>query len=142
MSERIASIGKIRRIADHPRQMIMQFSESKTKQAPAEACDINSIMARMLKGGSAMFNRMQGIYADVSNLAGFDYGTAQTVLETVRDQFMLLPANVREFFRNDPQTFLEFCGKSENRAKAVELGLIVEDKAVTDESKVVVSPQV
>lgn len=124
----------IRRVKDHPRQVLMDFSPSRTKQAPAEACDVNSIMARYARTGVLPVMRMQGAYADVSGLSGFDYGQAQELLQRCNDAFMLLPAEVRASMDNDPAKFVQFVQDPANRDKAVELGLIA--KAPVEPEKV------
>lgn len=128
MSDRLLGKPTCRRIYDRPRQTIMTFSESRTKQSPAEACDVNSIMARYTRTGLLPVTRMQGVYADVSALSGVDFGSAMAVVQKVEERFMDLPVHVREYFRNSPQAFFEFVHDPKNRDKAIELGLCKEVK--------------
>ncbi|WNK12762.1 MAG: internal scaffolding protein [Microvirus sp.] len=124
-------------VRDPRRRAVRWFPEgpSMTRQAEAEACDINNIMARYQKTGVIdHLNRFQGEYADVAA-----YGSFQESLELVeraRAAFMTLPSSVRAEFGNDPGRFLDFAQDPANLDKMIEMGL-APAKAVKDGSPVV-----
>lgn len=103
---------------------IGDFEPTLAKQAPAAACDINSIMKRYHATGFLPPNRGEGRYGDVSMLSGADFATAVAMVDVVRQSFADLPSQVRDRFSNDPQAFLDFLGDVSNRDEAVEMGLI------------------
>lgn len=129
MSDRLVEVIKPRKVYDRPRQVVAEFGPSRTKQAPAEACDVNSIMARYVKAGFIRPGQIPmlspgGQYADVSALSGTNYGDAVAVVQRVNEAFDALPAVVRDRFKNDPQGFLAFISDPANKAECVKLGLI------------------
>lgn len=133
MSDRVVDVIKPRRVADRPRQAILEFPPTRTKQAPAEACDVNSIMARYVKAGFMRSGGMPnlapgGEYADVSALSGTDYGDAVAKVQRVNEAFDALPAQMRDRFKNNPQGFLEFISDPANTLECVKLGLFVQEK--------------
>lgn len=95
--------------------------ESPTVQASKDECDINVIVNKYLRTGE-MPGVRQGVYADISEMV--DLRDAIHMVNDAQQSFMELPANVREFFRNDPTALVEFAADPRNRDKAIELGLI------------------
>lgn len=102
---------------------------SRTKAEFAEDADINVIWARFQKTGHfpsvEEMGGPQPMYGDFSS--GEDFLAAATRVKEAQESFELLPAGVRERFRNDPKELLDFVSDEGNRAEALELGL-VEDK--------------
>lgn len=93
-----------------------------TEKGHEGATNINKIMARAMKTGLMKRRTDQPKYGDFTGAA--DY---QTSLERVREakkDFMLLPADVRKRFENNPGLMIEFLGNEENIEEALELGLI------------------
>lgn len=135
MIDREIDICEPRRVADHPRQILSEFPPTRTKEAPAEATDVNKIMARYVKAGFMRPGGMPnlapgGEYADVSALSGTDYGDAVAKVQRVNEAFDALPAQMRDRFKNDPQGFLAFISDPANTAECVKLGLFVQEKPV------------
>lgn len=96
---------------------------TRTKQQFKDECNINVIMDRFKKTGQLpTMIKQNPQFADFS-----DMPTYKEALELVlysNDQFMALPANVRERFRNDPANFLEFASNPENAEEMAKLGLM------------------
>ena len=61
-----------------------------------------------------------------------DYRTAVDAIKKATDAFMEMPAGVRSRFENDPQLFMEFFSKDENRAEAEKLGLVLPKPVVPE----------
>lgn len=97
-------------------------SPSLTSQHPADEVDINKIMARIQKGQTVLTSAGQPFYGDVSELDGLQ--DALIKVQEANELFMQFPADVREKFDNDPVKMVEFLENSENRDKAIELGLV------------------
>lgn len=96
---------------------------TQTIQSEKDACDLNKIYEKYTKTGiMTNVRRDQPTYGDFSNIV--DYHTAVMRVQEAEEQFMTLPARIRARFKNDPGELIEFLGKDENRAEAIELGLI------------------
>lgn len=93
-----------------------------TVQAPASELNINSIVARILKGGTAPVYGGKPFYGDVSEFDGLQ--DAYIKIQEAEDLFMQFPAEVREKFDNDPVKFVEFFEDPKNREEAIKLGFI------------------
>lgn len=102
--------------------------ESLTQQHFADECDINKIMERYRQTGY-LTNPLQrptreATFGDFTQVT--DYQQAQAIVLQAQEQFMSLPATVREEFQNSPARFLEFMNDmNEEQAKKAEmLGLV------------------
>lgn len=111
-------------------------SPSLTLQGPAVEADINYIakayglnaMSKLPLPAEAMDPRY---YGDLSEAPR----TLQDVLDMVRDaekKFGMLPAETRKFFNHSPAALWEFVHNPENKAKAIELGIMVAPPAPLD----------
>lgn len=101
---------------------------SLTKQADAEAADINYIMKRYEKTGQLPeMIRAEPRYGDFSDAPSFQ--EALHIVAQAEEQFMALDARVRAEFENDPGRMLEFIDSlnhdPEKNRKLVEKGLAV-----------------
>lgn len=96
--------------------------KSMTRQSEAGSCDINAIMRGYEKTGVLPVEAREAVFADVSTLGSFR--EVLDVIQAATEGFMELPARVRARFDNDPVAFVDFCGRPENRAELVELGLV------------------
>lgn len=105
--------------------------DSLTVQADSQDTDINVIMARYAKTGQLPPLARLPSYGDFDGIS--DYREAIEAVREAEDLFMQLPAKVRLRFENDPQQFVEFCDKPENRLELAELGLL--EKGVADAIK-------
>lgn len=95
---------------------------SKTRQADKDSCDINIIVDRLLKKG--IVPRMAGgvaKYGDFSS--GLDFKETLDRIMEAEDQFMELPAKVREACDNDPGRFLDLVADPEKREELEKLGM-------------------
>lgn len=93
-----------------------------TVQAQANETDINQIMKRVEKGLMVNANATEGRFEDISEFNGL--ADAIIKVQKANEEFMSLPADLREEFDNDPVKLVEFLSDEGNRAKAEELGLI------------------
>lgn len=105
----------------------------KTKQAMANECDINSIIAKAVKAGGLPRSEKLALYADVSNVP--DYHTAHEIVLRAQAQFQALPSLVRDRFNNEPANFLAFMHDEKNQDEAIELGLI--EKPLENKTEIV-----
>lgn len=105
---------------------------SRTKQADAEACDINNLMKKYEKTGvlEHMGNN-PGRYEDLP--MGLDYQRALNLAITAKDSFDALPGTLRALFDNDAETFLNFMDDPENEQEIIDLGLRSPEELETDE---------
>lgn len=101
---------------DHP------WDASKTQQHFAEDADINTIVRRFNLTGELPTDFRSPQYGDFTGVS--DYQTALDSVIAADNEFMRLPAEVRERFNNDPQQLLDFVSDSKNRDEAAKLGLL------------------
>lgn len=94
---------------------------SPTVQAEKDNCDINVIMKRYGVTGQMAPPARIPQYGDFEGIT--DFQSAQNAVASAKSAFMELPADVRTFFKNDPQQYLAFCSDPNNLDKMVELGL-------------------
>lgn len=107
---------------------ISDFGPSKTKQEFADESDINHILDQYEETGLIpMSDGRTPIYGDFSAPELQNYHQALNIVAGTQELMGRLPAKIRETFDNDPMKVLAFCENPDNRAKAIELGLI--DKA-------------
>lgn len=94
-----------------------------TIQSERESCDINKIVAQHLRTGIMTNVRTSPLeYGDFNGTD--DYATAQMRIQEADEAFMSLPAELRFRFKNDPAQLIEFLNDENNRAEAIELGLV------------------
>lgn len=112
----------------YPRRPALDFSDqsiegnvSRTVQSAKEDCDINKIVTRALRTGIALVNGREPMYGDFSS--GEDYLSLMNRIAKTEQNFMLLPADVREKFGNSPAALFDWLAKEENFEEAAELGL-------------------
>lgn len=106
--------------------------ESLTVQDEAE--DVNDIMRKFGITGKLPTNLRMPLSGDFTNV-----GTYQEALQAIREaqnQFMMLPAAIREHFRHDPQRFMEFIEDEKNAQEGEKLG-IWKLRRASDEAKAV-----
>lgn len=104
---------------------VCQYNDEPTLtiQSEKDACDIDKIVSKFKTTG-LMTNVRQDTpqYGDFSEVT--DYQTALIRIQEADEAFMTLPAAIRKRFDNDPGKLIQFLENSENRAEALELGLI------------------
>lgn len=98
--------------------------EPRTQQSSRDECDINSIVAKCLRGADLSLFARSDVpqYGDFTNLP--DYRTSLLMVNMARDMFMALPAELRFRFANDPAQLLDFLDDEKNRDEARKLGLL------------------
>ncbi|QCS36262.1 minor capsid protein [Capybara microvirus Cap1_SP_192] len=79
-------------------------------QAYADSVDLDLILAQFAAGNEEVFNRVQGFYADVSDMPN-SYAEMLNTIQSSKEFFVSLPAEVKEKFNND---FGEFMVASES----------------------------
>lgn len=114
---------------------------SMTRQEFLADADINNILKRYQETGFLVDpsrpSSLQPMFGDFSNVQ--DYQSALDALIVAQDNFMKLPARVRDRFNNDPGEFLKFVENPENADELVKMGLAKKPaaKPVEDKSPVV-----
>lgn len=96
--------------------------ESLTQQHFAKDADVRNIIKQYDKTG-LIANVARGVaqYGDYSEVN--EYRESLDMVNRANDNFMQLPAQLREMFGNDAGTFFEFATNPENEQKMIELGL-------------------
>lgn len=118
------------------RQKSLNSGELVTKQSEVARTNINSIMAKYQKTGHIPQVTATPMYGDVSQAPA--YQAACEIVAKAKQQFDALPAQIRDYFKNDPANMLEFVNNPDNKDKMIELGLakksdfIVEEPVVTE----------
>lgn len=125
---------KVYSLYNRPPKVVLKCSGKMVDQSFRDECDINNIMLRSMQTGSlvdpaqvARATRMP-MYEDVSAMPE-SFMDAQVYVMEASAMFDELPSGVRQKFGNNVQKLLEFLADKNNRAEAVELGLIAKDKA-------------
>lgn len=95
---------------------------SLTHQSFKEECDINEIVRRFGLTGELPNDYTPPVSGDFTNVT--DFQSAMNAVRAAEEQFMLVPAHIRERFNNDPQRLIEFLENDANRAEALTLGLL------------------
>lgn len=96
--------------------------EARTEQSHKNQCDIKNIVRRYAEAGQPLPAVQPGEF-DQTNMP--DFFQAQLVVQRGLSAFAAQPAAIRDRFRNDPKTFMEFLGDSRNDEEAIKLGLKV-----------------
>lgn len=105
----------------------------RTKQAHLRECDINTIIKQFSSTGMLAHisaKAAQGAYMDLPD--PIDFQQAQNILIEGERAFASLPSKLRDRFDNQVAPFLEFLQDPNNKAEAIELGLIPRPQAPAD----------
>lgn len=100
----------------------------RTQQQFQAECDINQVVRRLSAGQPVPAPKNVGRYGDFASVP--DFWAANNLLIRAREQFMSLPARVRERFKQDPAEMLAFVADRKNFDEARKLGLL-SDEAVS-----------
>jgi len=92
-------------------------------QDQRDEVDINTIVRRFGLTGQLPSDVRAPQFGDFTGVR--DYQSAMNAVLEAEASFMLMPAEVRARFDNDPQAFLEFCSDAANKDEARKLGLLV-----------------
>lgn len=95
---------------------------SRAQQQFRDECDINTIVERFGLTHEVPAGARMPSYGDFTGIS--DFHSAMTAVRQAQEQFMQLPAQLRERFANDPQRLLVFLADSDNRDEAIKLGLV------------------
>lgn len=96
--------------------------ESKVEQNHRERVNINSIVAKYKRTGLFPQRNDRPRYGDFTGLT--DFHEAQTRIVAAEQDFLLLPAEIRNRFGNDPGQLIQFINDPENEAEARRIGLL------------------
>jgi phage internal scaffolding protein len=99
--------------------------EDQTQQHFERETNINSIVSRYQKTGvlpTALIREVQ--FGEV----GPDLVQSLNKIKAAKEQFMQLPAKIRDEFGNDPDQFMRFLADPHNFEKAKSLGIVEEKK--------------
>nr|AVQ10222.1 minor capsid protein [Gokushovirinae environmental samples] len=96
--------------------------ESLTSQQFLQESDINYIAEKFLRTGEAPQVLNLPTAGDFSGI--FDFQSAMNTLAQAKNEFMSLPAKIRNRFSNDPAQLLDFVADKDNYDEAVKLGFI------------------
>lgn len=108
----------------HERVQTVTSGPSLTKQSDALASDVNSIVARHVAHRVPLPNG-EGVHYAYGDFTGVsDFHGAMNRVKEAEASFMLLPANVRKYFKNDPGLFLEACYDGNRTAELEQLGVL------------------
>lgn len=103
--------------------------ETKAQQQYAETTKISYIMKQYNLTGMLNQNKNQEpMFDDFTNIP--DYQTAQKSIAQAYQDFEKMPAQIKKEFNNNPAEMLDWLQDSKNKDKAIEYGLITQQKAV------------
>ena len=100
-------------------------TEGGAKQSFKEECDINTIIKRFGLGYELPHDvriPTSGDYTDIT-----DFHSAMTAVRQAQESFNALPAEVRSFFGNNPEGYVDYCLDERNVGRLGELGLLNEN---------------
>lgn len=104
---------------------------TRARQEFKEETDINTIVERFGLGYEAPAVPDFPTSVDYSEFA-LDYHSALNLVKQAEEEFMTLPAAVRDKFGHDPGAILAFLEDDKNRDEAVKLGLLEQPKVVAE----------
>lgn len=107
---------------------LMCTSQTLAVQSQKEEADINTILRKFGVTGQLPQNIRMPQYGDFTGIG--DYQSALAAVKQAEQNFMMLPAELRERFNHNPQEFVEFCENKDNKEEAKKLGLLKDEPAV------------
>lgn len=96
--------------------------ESVVQQQFAAESDINEIVRRFGLTGELPNGIDMPVSGDFSEVE--DFQSAMNMIRQAQESFLLLPADVRERFSNDPARVISFLDDPNNREEAIKLGIV------------------
>ena len=97
-------------------------TKSRVEPQHGEECNINTIMRKMHAQGILPHFKTGGNFGNFTEMD--DFHTCQNRIIAANNDFMALPSELRSKFQNDPGQLLDFLSDENNRAEAIEMGLI------------------
>ena len=105
-----------------PRCFFETTGVSMTQQQFAEESDIHNILRSHDRNQHlASIHRGNELYADFSNVT--DFSDALELIQNAQTEFMNIPSNIREKFKNDAGEFYKYASNPDNHQGLVDLGL-------------------
>ncbi len=96
--------------------------ESMTQQHFAEESEINNIIRTYDRNGIVEhIQRGNAIYGDFSNIT--DFSDALEQIKDAQQEFMNIPSEIREQFKNDAGEFFKFASNPANIDELIKMGL-------------------
>lgn len=95
--------------------------ESRTRQSSADEMEINNIIRRYIRTGTAPVTGATPTYGDFSS--ALSYHEALSRVRQAQADFMELPAEVRKVADNDPGKFVELLADPEQLQRMIDQGL-------------------
>lgn len=116
---------EIRKNFNHfPSEGFTCMTPSRTIQDQKDECDVNVIIRNYVNTGVLLHtNPNPPVFGDFSQLPA-DYGEAVALIERSKEEFMMLPSEVRDRFDNNPGNMISFLQDKNNKEEAIKLGLI------------------
>lgn len=96
--------------------------EGVTQQGFKEECDINVIVERFGLTGQLPENLRMPVSGDFTGVT--DFQSAMNIVRQAEEEFLRVPAHIRERFSHDPGKLMAFLEDDKNRDEAVKLGLV------------------
>jgi phage internal scaffolding protein len=105
------------------------IGESLTQEQFAEETKINNILRSHDRNGVIQhINRGNAIYGDFSNVT--DFSDALDQIKQAQSEFMNIPSDIREKFKNDAGEFFKFASNPDNIDELREMGLAIPKDSV------------
>ncbi len=108
------------------------MGKSRTQQHFTEESKMSTIMAKYTKTG-IIGTGLGTRKPQFGDYTGVDYREMQNKIIAGSELFMTIPSEIRKKFDNRVDLLLDFIDKDENRAEAIQLGLIVEPEKAPQE---------
>jgi len=112
--------------------------ESLAVQSDKEDADINTIVRRFGLTGELPGDLAMPRSGDFVGLP--DFHSAMNLVRATQEEFLRVPAHIRERFNNDPQRLMAFLDDSSNRDEAKRLGFLRDDPVVPEPVSVRIVP--
>lgn len=106
---------------------------SLTQQHQKDAVNVNSIMQKYRVTGLARQRATPLQFGDYSNAV--DYHTALNNVQLANEMFMMLPAQLRGRFQNDPGKFLDYYNDPSNTVELVNMGVMDKSALESNDSE-------
>ena len=112
--------------------------ESLALESEKEESDINTIVRRFGLTGELPSDIKMPQSGDFTGIP--DFHTAMNMVRATQEEFMRVPAEIRDRFNNDPQKLMSFLDDEANRDEARKLGFLRPDPVVPEPQLVRVVP--
>ncbi len=117
-------------LSEQHRCRLIIKGKSKTKQAHKDECDVNKIIAKYRKTG--VLTHLKNNPQNFEFAPNLDFQESLEYVEKAREQFMELPATIRNKFQNNPADFVAFVENPENKSEMIEMGLLPREPEFID----------